>query len=175
MHLRIGAGGERGRTHIPCALRVVHQSRACHTHACQTSCVGLTHAYQHHDYAGPVTTFDSATGIRLPLFRVPCRSVHSATAAAVSAWSPSCMVRVDVLQALPGTASQAHPERVLQGATQADTGAPLATPLNTALPSWNDANPVPPQHRSLADRMRAPFGGRAGRSGASDSAGPYNV
>ena len=59
--------------------------------------------------------------------------------------------------------------------TQADTGAPLATPLNTSPPSWDGAQPLPPQRRSLADRVRAPFGGRAKQTGASGSAGPYSV
>ena len=61
-------------------------------------------------------------------------------------------------------------------ADQADTGTPLATPLNTAPQSWGGARAVPPQQRSLADRMRHPFGGgRTGPAGASSSAGPYNV
>ncbi len=82
---------------------------------------------------------------------------------------------MEVVHALSGIACPSHPEGVLEGATQADTGAPLATPLNTAPPSWNSANPVPPQRRSLTDRMRASFGGRAGHLGASNSAGPYSV
>ena len=58
---------------------------------------------------------------------------------------------------------------------QADTGAPLAAPLNTAPPSWDGGRALPPQHRSLADRMRGPFGGRAGHAGTSGTPGPLNV
>ncbi len=66
------------------------------------------------------------------------------------------------------------PTKVL-GACQADTGTPLAAPLNTAPPSWDGGRAVPPQRRSLADRIRGPFGGRAGHTGTSSTQGPLNV